>query len=490
MWLISAAALLAAGFAVSAAMATAILERRGEIGLMRSLGASKGAIALLFYAETGLLAIFAGTLGYLAGSGLAAWLGARIFRGDGGAPEAILIPVLLPVVVALALVVAIGGSTPSIRAALRMNPPPSCERTHDGDIEPYRILRRSLIHRRARSISALIAMTVSAGVATALLTLYADLDTKLHKEFRSFGANIVLTAPANTFSRPTPSHQVQQAAGPDAIAAEFAYAVATTDTGTPVVVAGTDFDALNGSTHRGKSTLGPILPDDAALLGQRAAQFIGDEHSVTLTSQGKPITSRDQAASRPAATKTPASTSRSQPSQHGPTYPQRHRAPGPRRSHTSRGHDRTAEELPDVQVEPVRQLVEGESRIVDRTHALMYGAVLLIALTVAVSVLATLSASVLERRRDFALMKALGGSQGQLMGMFLLEALVLALAGVAAGFLVGSAAAWAISEVNFHTATLPHLSVLPLVLLLNCSSQRWQPCYPSESCADCNPPRC
>jgi putative ABC transport system permease protein len=122
MWLISAAALLAAGFAVSAAMATAILERRGEIGLMRSLGASKGAIALLFYTESGLLAVFAGTLGYLLGSGLAAWLGTRIFAGDGGAPEAILIPVLLPVVVALALVVAIAGSTPSIRAALRLNP--------------------------------------------------------------------------------------------------------------------------------------------------------------------------------------------------------------------------------------------------------------------------------------------------------------------------------------------------------------------------------
>jgi putative ABC transport system permease protein len=122
MWLISAAALLAAGFAVSAAMATAILERRGEIGLMRSLGASKGAIAFLFYAESGLLAIFAGTLGYFLGSGLAAWLGARIFAGDGGSAQAVLIPVLLPVVVALALVVAIAGSTPSIRAALRMDP--------------------------------------------------------------------------------------------------------------------------------------------------------------------------------------------------------------------------------------------------------------------------------------------------------------------------------------------------------------------------------
>ena len=75
------------------------------------------------------------------------------------------------------------------------------------------MLRRSLVHRRARSVSALVAMTVSAGVATALLTLYADLDAKLHKEFRSFGANVVITAGANA---PLPADalaRVQQAAG-------------------------------------------------------------------------------------------------------------------------------------------------------------------------------------------------------------------------------------------------------------------------------------
>ena len=130
MWLISIAALLAASFAVSAAMATAILERRGEIGLMRSLGASRAAIALLFYTETGLLSIIAGTLGYLFGSALAAWLGARIFA-DATSQAAtlphltaaqIFNPVLLPVVVATALIVAIAGSTPSIRTALRMDP--------------------------------------------------------------------------------------------------------------------------------------------------------------------------------------------------------------------------------------------------------------------------------------------------------------------------------------------------------------------------------
>jgi putative ABC transport system permease protein len=122
MWLISAAALLAAGFAVSAAMATAILERKAEIGLMRSLGASKPTIALLFYAETGLLSIVAGTAGYLLGSSLAAWLGARIFDGAPLTASTIFNPVLLPIVVALALIIAIAGSTPSIRAALRMDP--------------------------------------------------------------------------------------------------------------------------------------------------------------------------------------------------------------------------------------------------------------------------------------------------------------------------------------------------------------------------------
>src|SRR5271169_803078 len=114
---------------------------------------------------------------------------------------------------------------------------------HQSRLSLGRMLRRSLVHRRARSVSALIAMTVSAGVATALLTLYADLDTKLHKEFRSFGANIVVTAPANTSLPPDALTRAQQIAGPDALAAEFAYAVATTDTGTPVVVAGTDFAA-------------------------------------------------------------------------------------------------------------------------------------------------------------------------------------------------------------------------------------------------------
>ena len=330
-----------------------------------------------------------------------------------------------------------------------------------------RILRRSLVHRRARSLSALVAMTVSAGVATALLTLYADLDSKLHKEFRSFGANIVVTAPANAALPANALAQVQQAAGSDALTAEFAYAVATTDRGTSVVIAGTDFDAVRKLDSWWQVKSWPTAPD-AALLGQRAAQFIGNENAVTLTFSGKPLTlqgagrlatggDEDSRIYIPLAAFT----------NWTGTTPSVIEVQVPGGAAKVEAALTRLRAIPGINAQPVRQLVEGESRIVDKTHALMYGAVLLIALTVAVSVLATLSASVLERRRDFALMKTLGGSQAQLVGLFLLEALLLALGGVAAGFVVGSLAAWAISEANFHTATLPHAQVIPVVLLLN-----------------------
>jgi putative ABC transport system permease protein len=333
------------------------------------------------------------------------------------------------------------------------------------------LLRRSLIHRRARSFSALIALTVSAAVVTALLTLYADLDSKLHHEFRTFGANIVVTASDSSKGLPSDAiGTVRTAAGADANAAEFGYAVATTDRGTPVVVAGTDFSAVRTLNSWWKVDAWPSTADPStALLGQRAAQFVADEHNLQLTFGDRPITlhgtgrlhtggdedSRIYVPMQVFTTWTGAKPSVIEV-----------QVPGGE-ARVESAISRLRQAMPEAKVQPVRQLVEGESRIVDKTHALMYGAVLLIALTVAVSVLATLSASVLERRRDFALMKALGGSHSTLMAMFLLEALILAVGGVVAGFVIGSAAAWTISQLDFHTATLPRLGVMPLVLLLN-----------------------
>ena len=87
---------------------------------MRSLGAGKSSIALMFYAESGLLAVAAGWLGIWRGVVWRGGWGRGFFRVTGRQP--LLNVVLLPVVVGLALAVAVAGSTPSIRAALRMDP--------------------------------------------------------------------------------------------------------------------------------------------------------------------------------------------------------------------------------------------------------------------------------------------------------------------------------------------------------------------------------
>lgn len=332
-------------------------------------------------------------------------------------------------------------------------------------ISLWQVLRRSLVHRRARSLSALVAMTVSAAVATALLTLYADLDAKLHHEFRGFGANVVVTESTLT---PDALPVAQKAAGPDANVAEFAYAIATTDRGTPVVVAGVDFPAVRKLDSWWSVTSWPTAPEDA-LLGTRAADFIGNDKAVTLTFAGKPATFRgagqvktggdeDSRIYVPLAAFEAWTAVR-------PSVLEIQIPGGANKVDATITRLKTA--LPGADVEPVRQLVEGESKIVDRTHALMFCAVLLIALTVAVSVLATLSASVLERRRDFALMKALGGTERQMIALFLGETMLLALGGVLLGWAVGSLAAWGISELNFGTASLPRVGVVPLVLALN-----------------------
>ncbi len=362
-------------------------------------------------------------------------------------------------------------------------------------ISVIQLLRRSILHRRARSLSALVALTVSAAVATALLTLYADLNAKLYHEFRGFGANIVVTLPLppNRQSPGAPSQavsspevgskppiqaidrsttktlaQAQQAAGNDANLATFAYAVATTDRGTPVVVAGVDFPAVRRLDSWWQVTQWPTAPD-AALLGIRAADFIGNSKQVTLTFAGKSQTFTGSGTVKTGGDEDsriylPLAAFESWTAVQ-PTVLEVQVPGGAAKVEAAMARLKSA--LPGADVEPVRQLVEGESKIVDRTHTLMFAAVLLIALTVAVSVLATLSASVLERRRDFALMKALGGTERQMMALFLLETVAIALAGVVAGWLAGSLAAWAISELNFGTASLPRLGVLPLVLALN-----------------------
>ncbi|MGE0407371.1 MAG: ABC transporter permease [Candidatus Korobacteraceae bacterium] len=117
MLLLTLASLAASALAVSAAMATAILERRSEVGLMKALGAGNSLVATLFLAESGLLALLGGTTGYVAGLLLARQVGRWIF--DASIPVQ---PVLFPLMLLLAVVVTFAGSIGAIRKAMQFDP--------------------------------------------------------------------------------------------------------------------------------------------------------------------------------------------------------------------------------------------------------------------------------------------------------------------------------------------------------------------------------
>src|SRR5881394_370016 len=82
MLLITLAALFASALAVSAAMATAMFERRSEVGLMKALGAGKISVAGLFFSEALLLGLLGGLVGFAGGSLLARLIGRSIFESE------------------------------------------------------------------------------------------------------------------------------------------------------------------------------------------------------------------------------------------------------------------------------------------------------------------------------------------------------------------------------------------------------------------------
>ncbi len=329
-----------------------------------------------------------------------------------------------------------------------------------------RMLRRALTFRRSHTGSALLALTVAAGVSTAMLGLYLDLEAKLHKEFRTYGANIVINTKDG---QPMPQDalaKVEAALPAQALAVPFAYAIAHTEDGTPVVVAGTDFAGVKKLDRWWSVCNWPSAPGEA-LVGERARRSLGDQSSSYTLYFGNKPWRVNVAGTLKTGAEEEDRIYISLPEFEGWTGLRASSieisVPGSRQEiHSALA--RLGAALPRMEVRPVRQIVEAETAVISKTKLLMFFALLLIGITVTLCVVATLTSSVLERRRDFAIMKALGSSQMLLNLLFTGEAACLGVAGALAGYILGSGLAAWIGRVNFHATVLPSLALFPLIL--------------------------
>lgn len=115
--ILTAVILVAAALAVMAAMTATVLERRGEIGLMKAIGADPRQVGLIFLTYAGLTGLIGGAVGYAAGLGMAEVIARQVFSTSAAVP-----PVLLPVVLAITVAVALAGSALPVRRAMRLDP--------------------------------------------------------------------------------------------------------------------------------------------------------------------------------------------------------------------------------------------------------------------------------------------------------------------------------------------------------------------------------
>jgi putative ABC transport system permease protein len=328
------------------------------------------------------------------------------------------------------------------------------------------MLVRAAVMRRGRAASALLAMIVAAAVATAMMNLYVDVQAKLRKEFRSYGANIVVVGKDGTSLPADALQKIETTFGGRGIAVPFAYVVARATNGQSVVVVGADFDRVQ-KLNRWWSVSAWPSGEGEGLVGMRALPVVSpDGKPFDLSFQGHTIHLK------------PSGTLQTGAAEDSRVYlpmPEFRAWSGVQTTTIEIAANGTAEEingivgrladaLPVADVRPVRQIVEGEARVLGKTRATLYAAAILIVLTAALCVLATLTGWVFDRRKDFAIMKALGASESLISGFFAAEAASLGGVGAALGFIIGiGIAAW-IGRANFNAPVVPRFSVFPVVL--------------------------
>jgi len=329
-----------------------------------------------------------------------------------------------------------------------------------------RMLLRAAVLRRGRAASALLAMVVAAAVATAMMNLYVDVQAKLRKEFRSYGANVVVVGKGGASLPDDAIGKAENVLAGRGMAVPFAYVVARTPDGQSVVVAGTDFERVQKLDRWWSVSAWPSGSNEA-LVGMRALPVVSpDRKPFDLSFQGhtihlSPVGTLQTGAAEDSRVYLPMTDfvawTKIQPS----TI---EIAANGSAEEVNAVVRRLAEAIPAADVHPVRQIVEGEARVLGKTRSTLYAAAILIILTAALCVLATLTGWVFDRRRDFAIMKALGASEGLISAFFAAEAGALGAVGAAIGFIIGvGMAAW-IGRVNFNAPVVPRLSVFPVVL--------------------------
>lgn len=350
-----------------------------------------------------------------------------------------------------------------------------------------RLVWRMVRGNRGRLTVALVALISGAAVISSLLNLELDLERKLTREFRSFGANVVLsskpgveTAGAQTAARSMLSESAIES-GLKAMnsadvhaSAPYLYIAAQAEN-TTVVVAGTWMDQMQALSPTAKIEGSPLDSRDDllhCLVGRNVADHFafgpGRQFDISYGEQTAHVTvagiidtggtEDDQIfVNLPVVQKLAGTPDQIQVWQFSVTGAT---------AATSSFLTRLQAQFPALEVRPIRQVTQAEGDLLNRIRGLVVGMAILILVLTALCVLATMAALAMERRADVGLMKAIGGSISRVMGLFLAEVGTLGAIGGLLGCVAGLALSDWMGHRVFGTAISPRWEVFPFTIAL------------------------
>jgi putative ABC transport system permease protein len=122
--------------------------------------------------------------------------------------------------------------------------------------------------------------------------------------------------------------------------------------------------------------------------------------------------------------------------------------------------------LPGVDARVIRRVAEGEGTILTRVRTLLWLATFAALLAASLAVGASSAASVIERRSEIGLMKAIGAGSGTIGFLLAAEQLLLAFVGGSVGYALGIILARILGEKIFSVAPEPSMLVFVVVIVL------------------------
>lgn len=340
-----------------------------------------------------------------------------------------------------------------------------------------RMVARSLSRRRSRLLVALLAVTVGATILAGLVTVYVDVPRQMEREFRSYGANLVVLPADGAALNPSVLANVAGFLPADDVIGVAPYRYDTVKINEqPVMAAGTDLTSARAvSPYWYVNGNWPATGE--LLIGRDVAELVdlqvGDSTALAGTGNGgEDVTGNF----------TVAGTLETGGAEDGFVFMAaddlggllgggeridvaEYSVAAPQQV-LDGAAARITDGVSGASAATVKRVTESEASVLGTLSALLALVTIVVLVLTMVTVSTTMMAVVTERRREIGLKKALGAENRGIVGEFLGEAVLIGAVGGLAGSLLGFGFAQLVSVNVFNRGISLQVPLIPLTVLV------------------------